>query len=227
MKRNELDNPVLECMCGHVISGVFDPSKPFFTMDGSFWTNSTSELLAATTEEDRQGATRNRCHGEGYESVALIPLRADDKTIGLIQLNDSRRDFFTPNTIALIERVASQLTLALVKHQIENALRESEARFKSLAANLPDVVARFDKNLRHLYVNPTAEKMTGISTDFFIGKSNEELGMPQDLVNLWQETLLRTFESGAKTTVEFDYETPKDFALSKRLLRRNLQTLIR
>ena len=34
-------NPILECMCGNVICRRFDPSKPFFTDYGSFWTNST------------------------------------------------------------------------------------------------------------------------------------------------------------------------------------------
>ena len=76
------NHPILECMCGNVICGRFDPSKPFFTDRGSFWTNSTTHLLASTTEEERQARTRNRCNGEGYESVALIPLKANNVTIG-------------------------------------------------------------------------------------------------------------------------------------------------
>ena len=75
-------NPYLECMCGNVICGRTDPALPFFTQFGSFWTNNTTRLLASTTEEDRQARTRNRCNGEGYESVALIPLRTENDTIG-------------------------------------------------------------------------------------------------------------------------------------------------
>ena len=37
-----------------------------------FW----ARVEASTTEAGRQGRTRNRCHTQGYESVALIPLRA-------------------------------------------------------------------------------------------------------------------------------------------------------
>ena len=51
-------------------------------------------LLASTTEEDRQSRTRNRCNGMGYESVALIPLRSGDKNLGLLQLNDKRKNMF-------------------------------------------------------------------------------------------------------------------------------------
>jgi|GEM_PF-3665813 len=111
--RDESGNPVLECMCGNVIRGRTDPSLPFFTPAGSFWTNSTTDLLASTSEEDRQARTRNRCNGEGYESVALVPLSAGGRTIGLIQLNDHRRDMFTLARIEQIERIACDCATAI------------------------------------------------------------------------------------------------------------------
>jgi PAS domain S-box-containing protein len=43
--RDSPGNPVIECICGNVICGLFEPSKPFLTVQGSFWSNSTSELL--------------------------------------------------------------------------------------------------------------------------------------------------------------------------------------
>ncbi len=87
--------PIQECMCGNVICGKFDPSKPFFTTRGSFWTNCTTELLATTTDADRQARTRNRCNGGGYESVALIALRVGEDRLGLLQLNDRRKGRFS------------------------------------------------------------------------------------------------------------------------------------
>ncbi|MHA2344968.1 MAG: GAF domain-containing protein, partial [Candidatus Hodarchaeales archaeon] len=111
--RDPEGNPYLECMCGNILSGKTNPSLPFFTAGGSFWTNSTTELLASTTREDRQGRTRNRCNSEGYESMALIPLRYDKKIIGLLQLNDSRKDIFTSNLIRFFEGVGSSIGIAL------------------------------------------------------------------------------------------------------------------
>ena len=35
---DEDDNPLLECMCGNVLKGRFDPKLPHFTEKGSFWT---------------------------------------------------------------------------------------------------------------------------------------------------------------------------------------------
>lgn len=108
-------DPVLECMCGNVIRGRFDPEKEFFTQYGSFWTNSTSELLANTSEKDRPAGTRNRCSREGYESVALIPLRMAGEGYGLLQFNDSREGIFTPAKIHLLERIAANITFTLAK----------------------------------------------------------------------------------------------------------------
>ncbi len=123
--RDATGNPVLECMCGNVIRGRFDPELPFFTAFGSFWTNSTTDLLASTSQADRQARTRNRCHGEGYESVALVPLRHGDRTFGLLQFNDSRRGCFDEEKVAALERLASSLSIGLSQRQAMAELRES------------------------------------------------------------------------------------------------------
>jgi PAS domain S-box-containing protein len=132
--------PIMECMCGNVIQGRFDPSKPFFTEHGSFWSNCTTELLATSTEEDRQARTRNRCNGEGYESVALIALKAGDECLGLLQLNDRRPVRFTLERIGLYERLGGYLAVALAKLEAEEALRkahdELETRVKDRTAEL-------------------------------------------------------------------------------------------
>lgn len=119
-------NTVLECMCGNVLRGRFDPGQPFFTPHGSFWSNGTSALLAATTEADRGARTRNSCNSEGYESVALIPLHVGNQVLGLLQFNDSRPDRFTHTQIELFERIADSLALCLSRRHAEEALKYSE-----------------------------------------------------------------------------------------------------
>ncbi|MGO9569885.1 MAG: GAF domain-containing protein [Desulfomonilaceae bacterium] len=124
--RDSVGNPVLECMCGNIIQGRTNPSLPFFTQGGSFWSNSTTELLATTSEEDRQARTRNRCNGEGYESVALIPLRSDRDIIGLLQLNDSRKNCFTPDMISFLEGIGASIGTVLERKQSEEALEKAK-----------------------------------------------------------------------------------------------------
>lgn len=166
--RDDQGNACLDCMCGNVICGRTDPSLPFFTPRGSFWTNSTTALLNQTTEEDRQARTRNRCNGEGYESVALIPLRVGNNALGLIQMNDKRKDRFTPDTISLMERMADSLAIAIAHRQIQERVRESEAKFRSYIENAPVGIAIADRQGRYVEVNSTVARMLGYSEQEFL-----------------------------------------------------------
>ena len=106
---DENGNLLLECMCGNVLKGRFDPTLPHFTEKGSFWTNSTTQLLKSTTEKELQGRTRNMCNHSGYESVALIPMKTGNITLGLIQMNDPRENMFTLHDIENYEDIADRI----------------------------------------------------------------------------------------------------------------------
>ena len=129
--------PVLECICGTVIGGRFDPALPHFTENGSFWTNSTSELFDSADVTCGLSRIRGRCPREGYESVALIPVRHGDSVAGLLQFNDHRPGLFDADRIAFLERLASNLAMGLAQRETARALRESEATFRALVEASP------------------------------------------------------------------------------------------
>jgi PAS domain S-box-containing protein len=122
--------PVLECMCGAVIQGRVDPRQPWFTAFGSFFTGSTSRLLAQA--EALPPGTRNRCNAAGYETVVLIPLRAADTTHGLLQVNDRRPDLLDASAVARLERLAAGLAILLSRQEMAAALADSEARHRAM-----------------------------------------------------------------------------------------------
>ena len=140
VERDADGRPVLECMCGNVLCGRCDPAQPFFTARGSFWSNDTTRLLATTSDADRQAHTRNRCNGEGYESVALVALRAGTITYGLLQVNDKRKNRFTPERIALLERLADSIAIGIAHRQAQTQLRENEERYRTLFDCASDAV---------------------------------------------------------------------------------------
>jgi len=115
--------PFVECMCGNVLKRRFNNKLPFFTKNGSFWTNSTSQLLSTLTEEERReiGRTRDTCHHFGYESVALIPIEGKNDILGLIQMNDPRENRFTLGKIEEYELIAKQVGEVVEKiHEATN-----------------------------------------------------------------------------------------------------------
>ncbi|MDM8539907.1 PAS domain-containing protein [Desulfococcaceae bacterium HSG7] len=124
--RDSHGNVCLECMCGNVLCGRTNPKFPFFSEGGSFWSNTTTRLLATTTEKDRQARTRNRCNSEGYESVALIPLRAGEMVIGLLQLNDRRKNRFYHEKIAFYEKIGASIGVSFARQQKMDELKKAK-----------------------------------------------------------------------------------------------------
>jgi len=125
-------NPVIECMCGNILCGCFDPGEPFFTVNGSFWTNNTSELLSNVTEENLKAKMRNRCNEEGYESLALIPIRLQGETYGLFQFCDKSKGYFNPEIIAMLEELTNYVAISISKIKADDELKQSEQRYRSL-----------------------------------------------------------------------------------------------
>lgn len=94
------------------------------------------------------------------------------------------------------------------KKKVEISLYQHQQELKALIENAPDIIARFDRQLRHLYVNSAAEKATGISPEIFLGKTNRELGMPRELVDYWEKCMEDVFITGKESEMEFEYKTP-------------------
>jgi PAS domain S-box-containing protein len=117
-------NPRLECTCGLVLSGKADSSSPLFTEGGSFFTNDSPVLLGLTPEEEPRHNPRNRCIHDGFLSVALIPIRSSGEIVGLLQLNDRRKDCFTPIMIRYFESIGEIIGVALLRKQANDEIRK-------------------------------------------------------------------------------------------------------
>ncbi|NMG06318.1 PAS domain S-box protein [Brasilonema sp. UFV-L1] len=94
------------------------------------------------------------------------------------------------------------------RKQMEAELRRREQRFKTLAENSPDIISRIDSEFRHLYVSPAIEQVTDIPAEEFIGKTNTDLGMPQENCRLWHENWQQIFTTGQSRSIEFSFKAP-------------------
>ena len=92
--------------------------------------------------------------------------------------------------------------------QAEEELRQREREFASLVENSPDIVVRFDRELRHRYVNAAVERATGRRPAEFLGKTNEELGMPPELCERWSANLRAVFRTGEPQGIDFSFPAP-------------------
>ncbi|MCX6358686.1 MAG: PAS domain S-box protein [Armatimonadetes bacterium] len=133
--RNPDGTPRLECTCGLVISGRADRSHPLFTRRGSCFANNAIAPADLPASGDPRLNPRNRCIHEGHASVALVPIRYGDQTLGLLHLAGRAPGSFPAPVVPLVENLASSLGAALARHQSEEARERSEIRFNSLFDN--------------------------------------------------------------------------------------------
>ena len=77
------------------------------------------------------------------------------------------------------------ITWDVTEYHLERAsLRNVAREFRTLAENLPDIIVRYDRQLRLVYFNRAVEGIAGIPPELFIGKRNAEIDMPDDLAQL-------------------------------------------
>jgi len=94
----------------------------------SFQRRSECDAVAIHLRQDEDYPcfeSRARCRSEGYRSMASIPLGGKACRIGLLQLNSLKKGYFTPDLIALWERLAEKVAIAITKFQAEEALQNA------------------------------------------------------------------------------------------------------
>jgi len=98
----------------------------------------------------------------------------------------------------------------ITEQKVQEAnLRKQQAELQSLADNVPDVLTRFDRKMRHVFVNAAATEATGIRPTQYLGKSNRDLGMPDALCDQFEAALQRVFGTGEIQTLAFTFDTPQ------------------
>lgn len=106
-------------------------------------------------------------------------------------------------TVNGLERKSNALESELREGAVH--LHEAEAQFRTLVENVPDIIARFDPELRHLYVSPAVERLTGRPSSDFLGKTNQEMGVSPEPGEPWETALRRTFATGRPEQLEFAF----------------------
>ncbi len=145
---------------------------------------------------------------EGIRALMIIPLIDAGELLGRVVVHYEQPYVPDAQDVRLAESIAGHVALAITRRRSWDDLAGREASFTALAEQSPDIIARFDREFRHVYVNPAVERVTGIRRDRFIGRTNAEFGMPEPAMHVWEEALSRVFETGSADTLGFDFATP-------------------
>ena len=85
--------------------------------------------------------------------------------------------------------------------------KQTQAALATILTNVPDVIARFDQNLRYLFINDTGLREFNLAEEHILGKTSRELGMPENVVDAWEKTLHSVFLNQQVQDLSMEYET--------------------
>ncbi|KAA6438308.1 PAS domain S-box protein [Dyadobacter flavalbus] len=91
----------------------------------------------------------------------------------------------------------------------QEQIRQSEAQLRTLVENTPDVITRWDTNLRLLFANSAFINKSGQTLENLLGKTNIQMGQPDDIAGPYMNKLQRTFDTGKPQEHYNSFPTPK------------------
>lgn len=110
---------------------------------------------------------------------------------------DSKAVRFPPHTLGVgWEAVAKML-------QGSEPLLAELGLEPEMTGALGRLISRMDPQLRHRFIDASCEQLLGLSPADFLGRTNEDLGMPPRLVRLWNEQFHRVFRRAEPQELEF------------------------
>ncbi|URD53327.1 response regulator [Chroococcidiopsis sp. CCNUC1] len=110
--------------------------------------------------------------------------------------------------IPAVERSLREAAERRARVVAEAELNRREEEFRALVENSPDIIARFDRDLRHLYVNPVVAQATGKPPEMYVGKTHAEVGVSPEICTLWQSSLRQVFATQKEDFFEYDFPAP-------------------
>jgi PAS domain S-box-containing protein len=163
-----------------------DGSSPTWNRErwawSSRWARCLAERQAVILNEPPQGVSREGSRAAPHRFLC-VPAIFRGQLLGQVALATNRRNF-EDRDLGVVERLTSLFAIALERLQADEALRESEERFRSLVEAISDLVWETDAAGRLTYISPKVQDLLGYSPEEVLGKNFLELLAPQEAARM-------------------------------------------
>ncbi|MGV3557822.1 PAS domain S-box protein [Larkinella arboricola] len=95
----------------------------------------------------------------------------------------------------------------------QEKLRKSGEEFRTLVENTPDIITRWNKELKLLFANTAFEAKTGTPLSDLLGKTNQEMGQPDSIAVPYMDKLKQVFATGKPQEHYNSFPTPNGLTL--------------
>ena len=150
----------------------------------------------------RLAALIGRAFAEGVPLSGEFTLTFPDRTSHYFVDLAPERD--EAGEVVAVVGVSTDLTAT---RRADEALARREREFRALVENAPDVIARFDRAGKRLYVNPAVTRQSGQPPEAYIGKTLAEVGsFAPEQQEVFTAAMARAFETGRQATCDLRFE---------------------
>jgi PAS domain S-box-containing protein len=111
-------------------------------------------------------------------SLMLVPFRNRTKVIGILSVQSYTPRAYDQADLNTLQTLADHCGGALERIRAEQALRDSEQRFRGIFEGSPDAIFVQDLNGTVLDINPAAGRLHGMTREELIGKNVSDLVPP-------------------------------------------------
>ncbi|MEO8327241.1 MAG: PAS domain-containing protein, partial [Nitrospirota bacterium] len=91
--------------------------------------------------------------------------------------------------------------------QIKEELQRWDRELQSLTDNLPDIIGRFDRKNRVMYLNRWWDSVEPFPPEKYLGKQLVELGISQKVADIFEEKIQSVCEKGISDSLEISHPT--------------------
>ncbi|MGD8781880.1 MAG: ATP-binding protein [Ignavibacteria bacterium] len=157
----------------------------------------------------------------GFSSSIAVPLHTNKKIIGILCIYSQENNFFDEDEKKLVNEIASDISYALDKIEIEKnqraiekKIRKNERLLSTLMNNLPGIAYRckYNKNWTMEFISAGCKKLTGYDPEEIIGDkviSYNDLIQPEDRQRV-ADTINKAIVEKQNFTIEYRILTKEE-----------------
>lgn len=187
------------CKGGEKLEAFGEKSKkfifePWIDLPGRVWSSRKPEWRQ-DAYVDGDFSRFEICKEHNLRAAMGMPVMAYNEVIAVLNFfaRETRKE--DKRLISLISSIAAQLGVVIKRKQAEQALRDSEEKFRSITTAAFDAIVMMDDEGKISFWNEAAEKMFGYAKEEAMGKILHDLIVPHG----YREEFLKGFEKFKET----------------------------
>ncbi len=134
---------------------------------------------------------------EGVQAMALIPMHARGRVVGILSVMNHEPYEFTDEEITVLRAIADQVGVALDNAALYERMKEQSSRLEAVLDSSGDAIIATDNHGHINLINATAEKLFGLRKEEIIGTPLRNAPLHPKL----REGLRRAMREGVGHTV--------------------------